>query len=943
VTPERWARIKDIFGSVLESEEGARAAFLDKACDGDTALREEVESLLAASEGTALNTPVPQMLALEAVCELPEGSLLGRYRVESRLGGGGMGAVYRAFDTQLERLVAVKVLPPEYSSDAAWRSRFLREARAASAISHPNVIAIHEVGEQQGVVFIAMEYVEGQSLDKIVPSQGLPVAQALDYAIGIAAGLAEAHSRGVIHRDLKPANVMVTGGGAVKLLDFGLAKRVRLGEGAEATLTVQGQILGTPSYMSPEQAEGREVDARSDIFSFGSVLYEMLAGQRAFSGSSAVATLGAVLREEPLPLTDIAPELQNLVSCCMRKDPARRIQHIDDVKIALEDIQEAKAMAVPAIVRRPWWRRALGPALLGVAGITAGFWLAMALLSERSDSDSERLMPFATEANAESSASWSPDGKSLAYLVEIGGVHQVFTRALGSPAAVQITRSPAACGPPIWAPDGTRLFYTAGGDLWSSGLAGGEPRLEMKQVVEAALSPDGGTLAFVRGGMGTQSIWISTPAGSEPRQYKREPFPETFVAGYQPTFLPDGASIGVIVDRGSGGGSGEFWILPLAKGTPRRVPAVLAASAWIRYTWWPGAGSVLIGSSDPSSHHLRLMDLDTGSFHRFTQGTGRESEPAISPDGTTVAFTVGRLDCDLVEIPLDRSAVHPLLATASSEESGAWLSPGGQYAYITDVSGIQEVWLRRDREYWARPLLARDAESVPPWYLLTGLRASPDGRHVAYDVLSASHWIWISSVGGGRPVPLETESTDQHSPSWSPDGNRIAYRRLREGKFELAVIPVGGGKPVSLGETGSGGHQRGGTTDWSPAGDWICHLSPRGLELVSPEGSRRRLLTRSTPLMFAFSSDGRTLFILGRAPDGRWQLAPLDVATGAEGRPRILEVPIDATLSELTRHPDGKRFLATLGTRRQDIWLMTGFSQPGGAWANLRRRLFRLP
>jgi hypothetical protein len=278
-----------------------------------------------------------------------------------------------------------------------------------------------------------------------------------------------------------------------------------------------------------------------------------------------------------------------------------------------------------------------------------------------------------------------------------------------------------------------------------------------------------------------------------------------------------------------------------------------------------------------------------------------------------------------------------LLATGRDEQSGAWLPSGAEYAYITNHTGAQEVWLRRTSEIWARPILAEGAEGVPPWYLLYCLRASPDGQHVSYDVLSTRHWIWISSVTGGRPAPLDTESTDQHAASWSPDGKRIAYRRLHEGKFELATIALGGGTPQRLGETGSGGHMRGGVTDWSPTGEWICHDSPAGLELVSPDGKRRRLLSRTPFPMFVFSSDGRAVLLLRRSARRRWELAALSVADGAERSVMELPAPAGVTLSDMTRHPDGKRLLITIATPRQDIWLMEGFERPLPWWPRLWR------
>jgi Tol biopolymer transport system component len=327
-----------------------------------------------------------------------------------------------------------------------------------------------------------------------------------------------------------------------------------------------------------------------------------------------------------------------------------------------------------------------------------------------------------------------------------------------------------------------------------------------------------------------------------------------------------------------------------------------------------------------------LLDLQGGDIRPLTTGTGQESEPALSPDGRQIALTSGREDLDLIEVALDGSFVRPLRATSRNEQSGAWLPSGSEYALITNQTGTEEVWLRRAGETWARPILAEHAEGVPPWYLLYCLRVSPDGQYVSYDVLSKEHWVWVSPISGGRPSPLDTESTDQHAASWSPEGKRIAYRRLNGSKFELAVTAVGGGMSISLGETAPGGYMRGGVTEWSPTGEWICHNSPKGLELVSPDGKKRRLVTSIPYRAFVFTGDGTGLIVLRRSARRRWELATLSVTDGRERSVVEVAVAPGVALLEMTRHPDGKRLLITVSMSRQDIWLMAGFQEPRSWW-----------
>ena len=383
--PERWCQIKQLYHSALEVEPGRREAFLKEACAGDESLFEEVTSLLAQegkSEGL-FEAPALEVVAKELAqdeAQKPQQNLTGQtlshYRIEKKIGEGGMGVVYKARDTHLDRFVAIKVLPPERVADTERKRRFVQEAKAASALNHANIVHVYDIDQADGTDFIAMEYVAGKTLDQRIGHRGLRLNDALKYAVQIADALAKAHSAGIVHRDLKPTNIMVNEDGVVKVLDFGLAKlteQVQADESA-STLTVdaegrpiteEGVIVGTVAYMSPEQAEGKKIDARSDIFSLGSVLYEMVTGQKAFQGTSKMSTLSAILHQEPKPVSGITPtipaDLEKLINRCLRKDPAKRFQHMDDVKVALDELKEdsdsGRLQAAPAVARHasPLW------------------------------------------------------------------------------------------------------------------------------------------------------------------------------------------------------------------------------------------------------------------------------------------------------------------------------------------------------------------------------------------------------------------------------------------------------------------------------------------------------------------------------------------------------------------------------------------------------------
>ena len=303
MTPERWARIKEILGAALELPTEERPAFLKLNCGSDSSIHEEVERLLDAERGP-LENPMLDALAKLVPAALARGEMLGPYRVETKIGQGGMGVVYRAWDTRLDRRIALKVLRPEQVNDPVHRQRLVREARAASSLIHPNIVTVHDIGSDRHIDFIAMEHIEGRALDQMIGPAGLPSKQALSYAIQIAGALAGAHASGVVHRDLKPGNVMVTREGLLKLLDFGLARKSSRDADSAGTLTLNTEVAGTPQYMSPEQIRGEEIDHRSDVFSFGAVLYRMLTGRDLFDRGSAVETMNAILTADAAELCE---------------------------------------------------------------------------------------------------------------------------------------------------------------------------------------------------------------------------------------------------------------------------------------------------------------------------------------------------------------------------------------------------------------------------------------------------------------------------------------------------------------------------------------------------------------------------------------------------------------------------------------------------------------
>ena len=435
---------------------------------------------------------------------------MGHFGLLQKIGEGGMGVVYKARDTRLERVVAIKLLPESRATDAERRSRFIHEAKAASALNHPNIVAIHEVGEQDGRTFMVMEFVDGKQLNELIPRKGMRLTEALRVAVQVADALTAAHAVGIVHRDLKPGNIMVDAQGRVKVLDFGLAKVAAAAvaltadeETRTATLTEEGVIVGSVPYMSPEQAEGRPVDARSDIFSFGAVLYEMVTGQRAFRGETRVSTLVAVVEKEPQPVsetgTEVPPELERLIARCLRKEVNRRSQHMSDVKVALEELRdesESGKLMRPAATA-PAGRRWLWPAMGVVIALGAVAW---AYLQQRGGTQSQgpdlvRVSP--DDGHSYVGPSISPDGKFVAYASDRSGKMELWLQQVGGGDPIQLTHSSGPVQSAQFFQDGMRILYLTQGSIEVIPTLGGQPRvLRHGSVDSPILCPDGRQIAY---------------------------------------------------------------------------------------------------------------------------------------------------------------------------------------------------------------------------------------------------------------------------------------------------------------------------------------------------------------------------------------------------------------------------------------------------------------
>jgi serine/threonine protein kinase/WD40 repeat protein len=882
---------------------------------------------------------------------LSAGSQLGPYRITALLGAGGMGEVYRARDERLERDVAIKVLLDEAASDADLQRRFALEARAASALNHPNLLTIHDVGSQRGVSYIVSELIEGEPLRAIIARGPIPLRKVLDIAVQVAAGLAVAHHAGIVHRDLKPANLMVTKDGQAKILDFGLAKRVRAAAGGAPNdpATAPGFLVGTATYMSPEQVQGTDLDHRSDQFAFGLVLYEMITGKAAFARGSAVSTMMAIMEEQAQPIAEVNPAIPPPVLWCIERcmakerdgrytstsDLHRELQTIwrrlDEVSTSRAAVVAAPpTAALPTRKRRPVW-----PVVLGLAGLITGYLATELLLFPDAlvDMRSYKVRPLISSGANESSPVWSADGRSIAYTADVNGIRQVFVRDIQSPMSAEVTNSTSDCERPFWSPDGNKIFYFSAGAggidaLRSVGATGGSPEAVQDNASAASIARDGKTLAFLRTdstGKEPLSLWFSTLGGGSPRRYTAGPFASgKFQFGYI-AFTPDGKALGVWLARWDG--RSELWVLPYPEGTPRE-PFSLVQGTY-PFSWMPDNRHIVFGGVVPGSMGADLQTIDTkrGSIRPLSMLTRDALEASASPDGATIAFNAEESDFDLISVPLDGSAIRPLLATPRNELDPMWSPSGDQLVYSTDRTGTSQIWLKSPREGWERPLVT-EKDFDQTWIASFGEPVfSPDGRRIAYSVVGDSgHAIYISSVAGGKPVRLSTDTSDQRSATWNADGAWIAYLQNINGSWTLVKAQSGGGaQPVVLRQGVLPAHPK-----WNRAtGHSIACMTGDGLTLISDDGKESRALSKDPWLVFGWSVDGTFLYGVKQLSDRRRQIVSLDVASLSEKVIGELPLPAAAELRSFSLSPDGKSFATSASRPRSSIWLLEGFRNPG--------------
>ena len=873
---------------------------------------------------------------------LNPGARLGAYEVVSRLGAGAMGEVYRARDSRLGRDVALKILPAQFASDPGRRRRFEQESRAASALSHPNIVTVYDVGGQDGVSYIVSELVDGESLRDLIDRGPVPLRKTIDIAAQIADGLAAAHAAGIVHRDLKPENVMLTGPasgypGRPKILDFGLA-RYQPAAPAEGTMTMTqpGMVMGTAGYMSPEQVTGSPADARSDIFSLGIMLHEMLAGKLPFARATIVETMSAILRDDAPELPpSLPPAIHQAIFHCLEKEPSRRFQSANDLAFSLRAIApgSTSGTVLASAPARP--RRRLPIATIAFALLAAISTTLLLIRPPRgADLAAYRFTPLATDAQSQHGAAWSPDGQNIAYVRDVAGRDdQVLVRSLSSPvpAVVASVNHPHSL---FWSPDNARVFFVADGGVWSVSRGGGEKQLVVKGNYDAAtLSPDGKAMAlWLTVGDPDKpepKVWIASPPGNTPRKY--EPVIFESVGSFTPVYLrfsPDGKQILVSLTRGAGP---HLWLLPFpGGGKPRQILARFLAGGEVpTINWMPDSRRVVMGFARVSDAANQLWMADTlkAIIDPLTAGEGERSSPAVSPDGTKIAFDSSDTNLDIVEIPLAGGPVRPLLATSRNDLFPVWSPKSSIFADVTDRSGRKEIWLKSPQEGWDRPLVTQhDFPGDETLWLLTPA-ISPDGSRIAYSRISNKHVgeLWISPMAGGSPLRIGDRAAYDIGPAWFPDGKWLTYFSSNGGLMKIAVGASDPAVPLGFSEGCENPAQ------WSPDGVWIACGAGDGVVLISPEGKDRRTIGHRRAYI-AWSRDGKEIYALGRVEGGQWRFGAIDVKSGAERTiyeygPEVQFATAFNPAFPMSLSPDGKSLATTVVNVRSDIWILEGFDR----------------
>ena len=849
------------------------------------------------------------------------GARLGPYEVQSRLGGGGMGEVWKAHDAKLQRTVAIKVLHD--TADAA--SRILTEARAASALNHPHICTIHDVGDADGQSFIVMEHIEGKPLSELTPSDGLSQETVIRYATQIADGLAHAHQHGIVHRDLKSANVVITPDGRAKVLDFGVADKLPAAEAAQLTMThtataQPGLLVGTLAYMAPEQLRGEAATFRSDVWSLGVLLYEMASGQLPFKARSGTEVAANILKDTaPALPARVSASLRSVIERCLSKEPERRYSNGEAVHSALEAIASDGARTAmpntpPALPRSAKRRRNLAVAaalLVAALGATWANWGRGSGDPTGTATTVPRLVnprQITSALGVEGRLAWSPDAHRIAYESEQTGNWDIWVAQIGGQPPVNLTADHAGRDArPSWSPDGTQIAFVSdrdGGGYYTMSALGGPAQKVINAAATSAIRPhgpqwsaDGGALAgIVIGDDGNAAIEIVTLSSRESRRVQ---LPGSNF-GFDPSWSPSGRFFALVESGGYDSEINRLWVVRMSDGTVLPITdgrTTVWSPSWSRDERTLYFVTNRGGSMDLWQQPMAVEGVTEGFAEAVTTGVGMRNA-TMSLDGSTLAYSRGSRVANVWRVPIlpNREATWADAEQVTFDQAFVEYmdvsGDGRQIVVSSDRTGNQDLWVMPVGGGTMRQLTT---EPTPDW----APRFSPDGKSVAfYSYRTGNRDMWIVPTAGGLARQMTRHPGFDGMLTWSPDGEEIAFMSDRSGNFDIWVLSVAGGEPRRL------------TTDpafeiapyWSPDGKWIGFYAAR-----SGKASIWRAPAAGGPAARVTADQGQ-IRIVGWSPDAQAihviDETGLKAVTVADGRVR-------STMSFKGKHGT---FVATSGS-----------------------------